>query len=46
MTFSGTDVTHYWPGGWYLASISNQEIGESSLHATDWIYEYQFPITP
>lgn len=46
MTFSGVDVTSYWPGGWHLASLSSQQIGDRGLYANDWVYEYQFPVTP
>lgn len=45
-TVSGLDVTRYWPGGWHLASISNEQISDRALNATDWVYEYQYPVTP
>lgn len=45
-TVSGTDVTRYWPGGWHLASLGSEQIADKGIYAVDWIYEYQYPITP
>lgn len=45
-TVTGQDVTRYWPGGWHLASLAGEQIADKGLHAVDWIYEYQYPVTP
>ena len=45
-TLSGVDVTRYWPGGWHLSSLGDDQIADRSLHAVDWVYEYQWPVTP
>lgn len=46
LTLSGVDVTKYWPGGWHLSSLGDDQISDRSLHAVDWVYEYQWPATP
>lgn len=46
ITVNGTDVTQYWPAGWYLSSIASEQIGDKSIYAVDWIYEFQYPKTP
>jgi|GEM_PF-5393268 len=46
ITYTGTDVTRYWPGGWHLASLQSEQLSSLGLWAVDWNYEYQYPRTP
>lgn len=40
------DITHNWPHGWTLSSLAGEQLGNASLWAVDWIYEYNWPVTP
>lgn len=44
--FNNMPVTLQWPNGWHLAAIGDEQIGDRSLHASVWTYEYVMKALP